>query len=649
MSEHDFDRFLSALTRQLRLRPEQKAAISDELRDHFEERLRGLMLEGVPHDEAVRRALAEFGDAVGLARQFTSLSLRPARRWIMRCTLATAVAGAAVLLMLNAFTPQPQGTPLISQLSADDGPTQTRFGDRSGLEVEYIDPATYIPESLTQAAEFERVKEPLGDVFGLIAQKYNLSIILDRGALAEVGISSDDVITEFATGEPLYLVLNRMLNNVQGVTLDWLQEDEVLKITTAAAAEGEDRMVTRTYPVGDLLKNLPREQIVKALEAGVEGPWFDTDGIGGTMSLIGNVLTVRQTQRMQLQVQALLTGLRTPAPIVAVFEPPQHERILQALEQETDLQFVGSPLTDIVASVSREHQIPVRIDIPALNEVGIEPTHPVSLAVSGIRLRSALKILGESADLEGVSVRFIPWNGVLWLTTAEAAEGEDYMLPRIYDLSPIVSSATPVEDFMDLVQSETEGPWFDVDGIGGVVVALDNGRLLVRQTRKAHDEVAQLLAQHLNTLTHDEPAPAADPDELITEYYTMDATTADDLLLAIPGLIAEGTWITRAADEGQVETKRSRKGRIYKVSAGTRQVHVAAPPTTENKEGPLAPSGEVVVVPQAVLIVTHTRDVQKQVRKLLETIDEKTSTFGNSSFGGGGPGGGSGFFSLPAE
>lgn len=45
----------------------------------------------------------------------------------MRCTLATAVAGAAVLLMLNAFTPQPQGTPLISQLSADDGPTQTRF------------------------------------------------------------------------------------------------------------------------------------------------------------------------------------------------------------------------------------------------------------------------------------------------------------------------------------------------------------------------------------------------------------------------------------------------------------------------------------------------------------------------------------------
>ncbi|QDU39043.1 hypothetical protein Mal4_33760 [Maioricimonas rarisocia] len=665
MTEHDFDRFLTALTRQLRLKPEQKVAISDELRDHFEERMRGLILEGVPHDEAVRRALEEFGDAVGLARQFTSLSLRPARRWIMRCTLATAVAGAAVLLMLNAFTPQPEGPPLIGQLTADDGPAAETTAAPTDLGMVYVAPATYIPAPLTQPAEFDFVDTQLEDALALIAEQHGLNIILEKPALAEVGIEPDEFITATANGDPLYLLLNRMFDNIHGVTLAWLQEDEVLKVTTAEVARGDDRMVTRTYPVGDLLKTISEEQLLEAIQAGLEGPWMAPHGIGGTLTLIGNVLTVRQSQEMQSQVQALLAGLRTSAPIVAVIEPPEHETILRALDQPTELDFHHIPLADVAETVSDLHEIPVRIDVPALAEVGIEPNQEVSITVSGIRLRSALKILSESADLQGVSVRFIPWNGVLWLTTAEVAEGDDYLLPRIYDLSPFASGPALLEQFMGLLQNETEGPWLDVDGVGGVVVPLGDGRLLVRHTHKAHAEVARLLAAHREALTVGEPVPAPDPDELVTEYYTMDASTAEDLLATIPGLVARGTWFADNTDDvlhGLKPDHPARRridstGRLYKVAAGTRQMHVAAPPTADRKEGPPPPSGEVVVVPQAVLIVTHTRDVQKQVRKLLETIDKQTATFENSSFSGGelgggfggGGGGGAGFFSLPTE
>ncbi|MFG0334992.1 MAG: hypothetical protein ACF8TS_16670, partial [Maioricimonas sp. JB049] len=280
-----------------------------------------------------------------------------------------------------------------------------------------------------------------------------------------------------------------------------------------------------------------------------------------------------------------------------------------------------------------------------------DPDEKMSLIVRGVRLRSALNLLAESGDLHGVSVRFIPWNGVLWLTTAEVAEGDDLLLPRIYDLSPFASGTVRLAQFMHLVQNETEGPWLDTDGIGGVVVPLGDGRLLVRHTHKVHAEIARLLAAHRDALTTGDPVPAPDPDELVTEYYTMDASTAEDLLAAIPGLIAPQSWITRDGDEPRLRPT----GRLFKVAAGTRQMHVAAPPSEKEKEGqPPTPSGEVVVVPQAVLIVTHTREVQKQVHDLLTTLEQRTLAVGGSGFsggglGGGGGAGGAGFFSLPSE
>ena len=66
MSEHEFEIYLSLLSRLVKLTPDQTAAIADELRDHLEEILVGLKLlkpEGPRNEYSARLA-----EALGLAQ-----------------------------------------------------------------------------------------------------------------------------------------------------------------------------------------------------------------------------------------------------------------------------------------------------------------------------------------------------------------------------------------------------------------------------------------------------------------------------------------------------------------------------------------------------------------------------------------------------
>src|SRR6202008_3010532 len=66
MSDHEFNNYLTLLAGLLRLGDKQRRAIAEELRTHLEDRVEELLARGVSRDEAVQRALAEFGDAAGL-------------------------------------------------------------------------------------------------------------------------------------------------------------------------------------------------------------------------------------------------------------------------------------------------------------------------------------------------------------------------------------------------------------------------------------------------------------------------------------------------------------------------------------------------------------------------------------------------------
>ncbi len=122
MSEREFESYLSAITKLLRLKPTQRDAIATELRDHLESRLEELTAKGVDRDTAIQRALDEFGDAAALGHDLTAPHRHQFRRRMMQTSLTAAAVAAVVVLGVTALLPT--RSPAVRQVVADEAVQQ---------------------------------------------------------------------------------------------------------------------------------------------------------------------------------------------------------------------------------------------------------------------------------------------------------------------------------------------------------------------------------------------------------------------------------------------------------------------------------------------------------------------------------------------
>lgn len=141
-----------------------------------------------------------------------------------------------------------------------------------------------------------------------------------------------------------------------------------------------------------------------------------------------------------------------------------------------------------------------------LDEVKVEAFH-----VEGISIRSALdELLGQVDPQLDYMVR----SEVLLITTRTAAENEENMTVRVYDVrnlvAPIQSSTESQggvrrspnsllpssRELAQWVMDSTAPParWFEVDGEGGRL-NFHNQLLIIRQSRRAHLAISDLLEQ----------------------------------------------------------------------------------------------------------------------------------------------------------
>src|SRR5947207_13254418 len=118
MSDREFENYLALLSRLLNLSAKHRARIAGELRTHLEDRLDDLIGQGIQHDDAVRQALEEFGDAAGLAGQFVAISQNRKRRWLMRMTTFSAAAIVLVAAGLAIFWPGRNAAPGLAVVAA---------------------------------------------------------------------------------------------------------------------------------------------------------------------------------------------------------------------------------------------------------------------------------------------------------------------------------------------------------------------------------------------------------------------------------------------------------------------------------------------------------------------------------------------------
>jgi hypothetical protein len=148
-TEPAFDAFLAQVRRALRQRPQEAAAVTDELRDHLEERLAELIERGVPRESAVQTAIDELGEAASLAAEFNTVSRDLRRRWIMRYASGSVAAAVALFLVTMAFWPDTPQTPTPQATAQDVGAAK----DTATKDAAAAKPKTPTPEENTARVE----------------------------------------------------------------------------------------------------------------------------------------------------------------------------------------------------------------------------------------------------------------------------------------------------------------------------------------------------------------------------------------------------------------------------------------------------------------------------------------------------------------
>jgi hypothetical protein len=110
---------------------------------------------------------------------------------------------------------------------------------------------------------------------------------------------------------------------------------------------------------------------------------------------------------------------------------PAEDRITAALNDQTTVNFADTPLLDAVQYISRQHEIPIILDVISLEEAGVLTDEPINLILSGITLRSALKIMLEDLDLT-----YLIEDEVMKITTIDVAN--ERLSTRVYPVGDLV-------------------------------------------------------------------------------------------------------------------------------------------------------------------------------------------------------------------
>ena len=125
------------------------------------------------------------------------------------------------------------------------------------------------------------------------------------------------------------------------------------------------------------------------------------------------------------------------------------QRIAAELKAPTDLQFIETPLTDVVETLKDYHDIEIQIDQRALDDVEVPLDTGITKDLKGISLRSALRLILRELDLT-----YVIEDDVLLITTPE--EAETWLGTRVY----------PVADLVFPIRSES---MHGMGGMGGMM------------------------------------------------------------------------------------------------------------------------------------------------------------------------------------
>lgn len=136
-------------------------------------------------------------------------------------------------------------------------------------------------------------------------------------------------------------------------------------------------------------------------------------------------------------------------PVIRPGNCPAETRILAALEDSTQVEFIETPLNQVTSFLREQHDISIGIDIRTLDEASVPTDAPITGNVKGVSLHAAIQYLLGPLDLT-----YTIDNETLWITTQRAAESRPEL--RIYDVSALLSDGEDAASLVMTLQAATQ-------------------------------------------------------------------------------------------------------------------------------------------------------------------------------------------------
>lgn len=164
------------------------------------------------------------------------------------------------------------------------------------------------------------------------------------------------------------------------------------------------------------------------------------------------------------------------------------EKIAAAIEQESQVEFIDLPLNEAVATLSRQHDVPMLVDDLALEEIGLSHEQPVSLVLAKQKLKNVLQLM-----LRDFQLTYTIRGETLVITTLEAAESE--LLNRVYWLEGTGFAKGDFQSIIELIQTSITPDTWEALGGPSTIAPVTSSRpaILVSCSYPIHANIESLL------------------------------------------------------------------------------------------------------------------------------------------------------------
>ncbi len=156
-------------------------------------------------------------------------------------------------------------------------------------------------------------------------------------------------------------------------------------------------------------------------------------------------------------------------------------RIRVVLDEPATLDFLDTPLTDVIDYLEHTYNIPIEIDAPALTAMNVDTSTTISRTLKDISLRSALRLM-----LRDFGLTFQVQDEVLLITSEEAALANPIV--GVYDLSPILRRDEGAQEMVFTITAA-------LNRRGNSLVRYEarGQAIIVRETEEGHEKLQRLL------------------------------------------------------------------------------------------------------------------------------------------------------------